>query len=77
MQYPTTAIAIGIQGRVMITFVVEKDGTISDAKVVRSVASSLDQEALRMVKSMPKWTPGKQNGNPVRVRYTIPVVFRL
>ncbi len=77
LQYPTTARANGIQGRVITTFVVEKDGTISNAKVVHSVESSIDQEALRIVKSMPKWTPGKQNGKPVRVKYTMPVVFRL
>ena len=77
LQYPTKARANGIQGRVVTTFIVEKDGTISNAKVVRSVEPSIDQEALRIVKSMPKWTPGKQNGKPVRVKYNMPVVFRL
>ena len=65
------------QGRVVVTFVVERDGSITEAKVVKSVDPDLDKEALRVVKAMPKWMPGKQNGVSVRVKYTIPVTFRL
>ena len=67
----------GIQGRVIVTFVVEKDGSITDVRVVKSVDPSLDKEAQRVVKSMPRWIPGKQNGSAVRVKYTVPVTFRL
>ena len=67
----------GIQGRVVTTFVVERDGSISDVKVIKSVDPSLDKEAVRVVKSMPKWNPGKQNGAAVRVKFTLPVTFRL
>ena len=66
-----------IQGRVVVSFVVEKDGEITNAKVVKSVHPALDAEALRVVNSMPKWTPGMQKGEPVRVKYTVPVTFRL
>ena len=66
-----------IQGRVICNFVVEKDGSISDVEVVRGVHSALDAEAIRVIQSMPKWTPGKQRGHTVRVRYTLPVVFKL
>ena len=74
VQYPEETCA---QGRVVITFVVEKDGSITEPKVVRSVDPALDEEALRVVRGMPKWYPGKQNGVSVRVKYTIPVSFRL
>jgi protein TonB len=60
-----------------VTFVVERDGSITDVKVVKSVDPSLDREAVRVVRSMPKWTPGKQKGDAVRVKYTMPVTFRL
>ena len=76
-KYPVVAQENGVQGKVIISFVVERDGSISDVKVARSVDPSLDREAQRVVKSMPKWTPGKQNGQTVRVKYTVPVVFRL
>lgn len=75
--YPVLARENGIQGRVVVKFIVEADGSITIAGVVRSVNSSLDKEALRVVKSMPKWNPGKQNGEYVRVAYTVPIVFRL
>lgn len=75
--YPEIAIDNGIQGRVTLQFVVEKDGSITDIKVVRGVDSSLDKEAVRVVKEMPKWKPGKQRGKPVRSRFTLPVMFRL
>lgn len=75
--YPTIASENGIQGRVMVGFVVERDGSVSDVKVLRGVDPSLDKEAVRVVKSMPKWKPGMQTGKPVRCRFTIPVNFRL
>lgn len=77
IQYPVVAEKNGVQGRVIVTFVVERDGSITDVKVVKSVAPSLDREAVRVVSSMPKWTPGKQKGDAVRVKYTMPVTFRL
>ena len=77
IKYPVVAEENGVQGRVVCTFVVEKDGSITDVKVVKSVDPSLDKEAMRVVKSMPKWIPGKQNGSAVRVKYTVPVTFRL
>ena len=77
IEYPVVAQENGVQGRVIISFVVEADGRIDEAEVARSVDPSLDREALRVVKSMPKWIPGKQNGECVRVRYSVPVVFRL
>ena len=76
-KYPVVAQENGVQGRVIVSFVVERDGSISDVKVARSVDPSLDREAQRVVKSMPRWSPGKQNGSTVRVKYTVPVVFRL
>lgn len=76
-KYPVVAQENGVQGKVIISFVVERDGSISDVRVARSVDPSLDREAQRVVKSMPRWTPGKQNGQTVRVKYTVPVVFRL
>jgi TonB family protein len=66
-----------VQGRVIVSFTIEKDGSISGAKVIKSVSQEADKEALRLVNNMPKWIPGKQLGEPVRTKYTIPVVFRL
>ena len=77
VHYPVVAQENGVQGRVTISFVVEKDGSVTDVKVAKSVDPSLDKEALRVVKSMPRWTPGKQNGATVRVKYNVPVNFRL
>lgn len=76
-KYPVVAQDNGVQGRVTVQFVVEKDGSISDVHVLRGVDPSLDKEAVRVVKSMPRWTPGKQNGITVRVNYRVPVLFRL
>ena len=76
-KYPVVAQENGVQGRVTVQFVVEKDGSISDVHVLRGVDPSLDREAVRVVKSMPRWTPGKQNGINVRVNYRVPVLFRL
>ena len=77
VKYPTIALENGIQGRVVVQFCVEKDGSISNTVATKSVNPYLDKEALRVVSSMPKWTPGKQKGKPVRVKYTLPVHFRL
>ena len=75
--YPFEAQENGVQGRVIINFVVEDDGSISHVKVAKSADPALDREAMRVVETMPKWIPGKQNGECVRVRYSVPVVFRL
>ncbi|MDL2221534.1 energy transducer TonB [Parabacteroides sp. OttesenSCG-928-N08] len=77
IKYPVIAQENGIQGRVITSFVVNKDGSVVDAEVVRGIDSSLDREALRVIGTMPKWTPGKQRGKPVRVKYTLPIMFRL
>lgn len=77
IKYPVVAAENGIQGRVVVQFVVEKDGSVSQVKVVRGVDPSLDKEAQRVISSMPKWIPGKQNGVSVRSRFTVPVTFRL
>ena len=77
VQYPAAAQKAGIQGRVIATFVVGKDGSISQPTVVKSVDPALDAEAIRVINSMPKWTPGRQNGKVVNVKYTIPVNFQL
>ena len=77
IKYPVVAEENGIQGRVVCTFVVERNGSITDVRVVKSVDPSLDKEAVRVIKGMPNWIPGKQNGSAVRVKYTVPVTFRL
>ena len=77
VKYPAEAEKAGIQGRVIATFVVETDGSITDTHIVKSVDPSLDAEALRVLNAMPNWQPGKQNGEPVRVKYTVPITFRL
>ena len=77
IKYPTIAQENGTQGRVTVQFVVNKDGSIVDAKVIRGVDPYLDKEALRVIGTMPKWKPGMQRGKPVRVKYTVPVMFRL
>ena len=78
LRYPLIAKENGIEGRVVCQFVVERDGSISNVEVLRSSGDmSLDREAVRLVRSMPKWAPGMQDGKPVRVRYTIPLDFKL
>ena len=77
IKYPPIAQENGTQGQVVLQFVVERDGSIGDIKVVKSVDPYLDKEALRVVKTMPKWKPGMQRGKPVRCRFTLPVRFRL
>ena len=76
-KYPEEAKAKGIEGRVLVTFIVERDGSITDIEVVKSVEKSLDEEAIRVIKSMPKWKPGRENNTKVRCKYTLPVTFRL
>lgn len=77
VKYPPIAEENGIQGRVIVGFVVERDGSVSQVQVIRGVDPSLDKEAARVVASMPKWTPGRQNGQNVRVKYNVPVNFKL
>ena len=77
INYPVIAQENGIQGKVYVTFVVGKDGSIQDARIARGIDPSLDKEALRVVNTLPKWKPGKQRGQPVRVSYTVPINFVL
>ena len=77
MIYPADAAKNKVEGRVLVTFVIEHNGSISNVNVVNSVYPSLDKEAIRVVSEMPKWIPGKANGKTVRVKYTIPITFRL
>ena len=77
VKYPEKAKADKIEGRVFVAFVIEKDGSVTNAKVVRGVSDEIDAEALRVVSAMPKWKPGTQQGNPVRVQYNLPIVFKL
>ena len=77
IKYPASAVKAKKQGRVIVSFVIQKDGSVTNARIVKSVDPELDAEALRIVKAMPNWTPGTQDGKPVDVNYTIPVVFSL
>ncbi|MBQ3738358.1 MAG: TonB family protein [Bacteroidales bacterium] len=77
IKYPQIARESGIQGRVFVGFVVEPDGSVSNVKLLRGIGGGCDEEAMRVIKSMPKWKPGKQRGKAVRVSYQIPVMFRL
>ncbi|MBR5440307.1 MAG: TonB family protein [Prevotella sp.] len=77
VKYPVEAQKKGVEGRVVVNFVVEKDGSLSEIKTVRSVDPLLDEEAVRVVSAMPKWEPGKQKGKPVRVKYNVPISFKL
>jgi len=77
VKYPVVAQENGIQGKVLVNFVVNTDGSITNAKIARPVDPSLDKEALRVVNGLPKWKPGKQGGKPVRVSYTVPINFVL
>jgi protein TonB len=77
VNYSELAIKTNIEGTVYVEFVVEKDGSISDVKVLRGIGGGCDEEAVRVVKSMPKWKPGKQRGQPVRVYYTLPIDFKI
>lgn len=77
LKYPELARETGINGKVFLTFVVEKDGSITDVKILRGIGAGCDEEALRVVHMMPKWTPGKQRGIPVRVKYILSIRFTL
>ncbi len=77
VQYPEAAKTKGIEGKVYVRFIIEKDGTVNDVKIIRGVSTELDNEAKEVIASMPKWYPGKQNNTPVRVYYTVPVYFAL
>ncbi|MGB0165477.1 MAG: energy transducer TonB [Luteibaculum sp.] len=77
IKYPSMALDGGIQGVVYVTFVVEKDGSVSDPKVLRGIGGGCDEEALRVVRKLPKWEPGEQRGRKVKVQYNVPVRFRL
>ena len=77
IHYPVVAEENGIQGKVIVTFVVERDGTITNVKIAKSVDPSLDKEAIRLIEIMPRWNAGTQDGKPVRVKYTVPVQFKL
>lgn len=77
MRYPTMAREAGIQGTVFVTFVVERDGSITNVEVVRGIGGGCDEEAIRVVRSMPRWSPGKQRNQPVRVQFNLPVRFML
>lgn len=77
MKYPEDAEKQKVEGRVMVQFVVETDGSVSDVHVAKQVFPSLDAEAIRVVKAMPNWTPGKEKGRVVRVKYLLPIVFRM
>lgn len=77
IQYPQMARESGIQGRVFVTFVVEKDGNVTDVKVLRGIGGGCDEEAIRVIKNMPKWQAGKQRGKPVRVQFNMPIMFKL
>lgn len=77
IQYPKVAEENGVQGCVIVTFIVKKDGSLSYVRIVKSVDPALDKEALRLIKSMPKWSPGINKGKYVNVKFTVPVTFRL
>lgn len=77
LRYPTMAREAGIQGTVFVTFVVERDGSITDVRILRGVGGGLDEEAIRVVRNMPRWTPGRQRGQAVRVQFNLPIRFVL
>lgn len=77
IKYPQMARESGIQGRVFVTFVVERDGAVTDVRVLRGIGGGCDEEAVRVIKNMPKWNAGKQRGKPVRVQFNMPILFKL
>ncbi|OQX78524.1 MAG: energy transducer TonB [Bacteroidetes bacterium 4484_249] len=77
IKYPQMARESGIQGRVFVTFVVEKDGRVTDVRVLRGIGGGCDEEAIRVIKNMPNWNPGKQRGKSVRVQFNMPILFKL
>jgi len=77
IQYPKEALEKGIEGTVFVTFIVEKDGSVSGVQVLRGIGKGCDKEAMRVIRNMPRWKPGYQRGNPVRVKYHVPIRFKL
>ncbi|MGR3809967.1 energy transducer TonB [Jiulongibacter sp. NS-SX5] len=77
LRYPSAASRNGIEGRVIASFIIEKDGSISDVKVLKGIGFGCDEETSRVIQAMPSWSPGKQNGSPVRVKYTLPLTFKI
>ena len=77
LKYPESAIREGIQGRVMVDFIIDKDGKVTDVRVIKGVSEELDAEAVKVISASPKWKPGRMNGNKVRASMTVPVEFRL
>jgi len=77
MKYPAQARRMGVEGSVFVSFVVDKEGNISDPQVLKGISADCDKEAIRVVKAMPPWKPGKQNGKPVKSRFVLPIKFRL
>lgn len=77
LKYPVSAKEAGIQGNVYVTFIVEKDGSLSNVKILRGIGSGCDEEVIRVVKLMPAWLPGTQSGKPVRVQFNLPIKFKL
>ena len=75
--YPMEAIRRGIQGKIYVTFIVERDGSVSNVRLLRGIGGGCNEEAIRVIENMPKWIPGIQKGKPVRVRFNIPIIFRL
>jgi periplasmic protein TonB len=77
MNYPVQARRAGVQGEVFVQFIVEKDGTITNSKIIKRIGGGCDEEVLRVMEQAPKWNPGRQKGKPVRQRYTLPIIFKL
>ena len=77
MKYPAQARRMGIEGKVFVEFVINRDGSITDVKAIKGIGAGCDEEAVRVVQSAPPWNPGKQRGKPVRQRYVVPITFKL
>lgn len=77
IKYPAQARRMGIEGRVFVEFVIQKDGSLSDVRAIKGIGAGCDEEAVRVIQSCPSWTPGKQRGKPVKQRYTLPIIFKL
>jgi protein TonB len=77
LKYPEQARRMNVEGKVFVQFIIDKDGSPTDITVLKGIGSGCDEEAVRVIKNMPKWTPGKQRGKPVRVRMSLPIVFKL
>ncbi len=77
IHYPVIAIRTGTEGKIFVSFIVNKDGSIRDVQLLKSIGAGCDEEALRVIKEMPRWNPGRQNGNPVNVKISVPIIFKL